>query len=170
MPDGLPDLWRGYAPDMPEMPTMPWGVVTQSGSCWRFLVKDRFKFNTSPAHHNNILRSVGIQTRSCGQIVSSSGILSVSLRSPNNGCSNLLQDTNARRQLGVRWSTLMSGTPSLALGLEDRFLPWQICCWWHFSLSQGANRWMHEILNVQSYKKGSSIFFSTCRPSLFQNR
>lgn len=40
MPDGLPDLWQGYAPDKPEMPTMPWAVTAESGgeTCLSFVV------------------------------------------------------------------------------------------------------------------------------------
>lgn len=93
---------------------------------------------------------------------------SLCVSSPNNGCSNLFQGINTVQQLGVRWSTLMSGTPptpSFALGLEDGFLPWQICCWWHFLLLQGVSRWVHEILTVTK----KAAFFSACRSSKFKS-
>ncbi len=95
MPDGLPDLWQGYAPDKPEMPTMPWVLRAESGesgaetclsfvdgnlvwiflkNCTRLNTGISLKFNIS-SHYSNILHTVRIQACSCGQIVSSSGIL-----------------------------------------------------------------------------------------------
>lgn len=114
-----------------KMPAMPWAVAAESAaetclslaachSVWIF-EKLHFKFNISSSHYSNILSTVRMQTHSSGQIASSSRILSVSLRSPNNGCSNLFQDTNTRQQLGVWWSALMSGNAISRTGIRRWF-------------------------------------------------
>lgn len=126
MPDGFPDLWQGYAPDEPKMPTIPWPVRTGSHkeACLCFSIGKLIFFllcawlNTGLLltynHHICTAHSVRMQAciRNCQW----------SLRCPNNSCSNVFEDTNMLQLLGTSWSAFMSGTPSLVLGLEHGLL------------------------------------------------